>query len=321
MNSRPGNSRGFTLVELLVVIAIIAMLVTLLLPAVQAAREAARRASCLNNLKQLGLSAHNYHSALGRLPLSNSYNPGVDGTWSSEGGGMNRSWIVMLLPFIEEGSRYDQIDLDKRQLDPTRNESGVSNRSIVQQNLPMVLCPSDGDALIPKRRVDAASSIELALTCYAANIGDHNNGGLGVGHPPGWGNMSGVFTTSDVAHQTRGVISRYGWSASFKQIADGLSKTFLAGEVVPSWDGLQDWGHQNLATTAFPINHRNKDWANGVLVSGRDWAFQALYRSFHPGGAHFVICDGSVTFISESVNHATFRAYASRAGEEVFSDP
>ncbi len=308
---------AFTLVELLVVIAIIGVLVGLLLPAVQAAREAARRSECLNNLKQLALSAHNYHGARERLPISNSYNPGTDGTWSSEGGGMNRSWIVMLLPFAEERARFDQIDFTKRQLDPSLNASGVSNLSIVQQNLPFVLCPSDDEATEPKRRVDHASRIELALTCYAANIGDHNNGGLGVGHPPGWGNMGGRLDATEVALRTRGVISRYGWSAAFKEITDGLSRTFLAGEVVPSWDGLQDWGHQNLSTTAFPMNFRNQDWADGRLVSGRDWAYQALYRSFHPGGAQFALCDGSATFISENIDHASFRAYASRAGEEV----
>lgn len=315
------SAGGFTLVELLVVIAIIGVLVALLLPAVQAAREAARRASCLNNLKQLGLSAQNYHTTHDQLPISNSYNPGVNGTWNSQGGGMARSWIVVLLPFFEEGSRYDQIDLEKRQLDSSLNDSGVSNRSIIQQNLPAVLCPSDNVAITPKKRVDAATNIELALTCYAANIGDHNNGGLGVGQAPGWGNIGGVFTLNDVADKTRGVISRYGWSASFQQITDGLSNTFLAGEVVPSWDGLQDWGHQNLATTAFPINYRNQDWEDGVFVSGRDWTFQALYRSFHPGGAQFILCDGSGTFITDGINHATFRAYASRAGEEVSPEP
>ena len=174
---------------------------------------------------------------------------------------------------------------------------------------------------MPKRRVDAAKNLELALTSYAANIGDHHNGGLGVGLPPGWGNMGGAFTRHDVANQTRGVISRYGWSASHSQISDGLSNTFLCGEVIPSWDGLQDWGHQNLATTAFPINHRNQQWESGVFVSGRDWVYQALYRSFHPGGAQFALCDGSSTFISDSINHATFRAFASRAGEETSSAP
>ena len=233
---------------------------------------------------------------------------------------MNRSWIVMLLPFIEEQPRFDAIDQDRRQLDATVNASGVSNLEVVQQNLHVVLCPSDGGAIHPKTRVDAAANLEIALSCYGANIGDHHNGGLGVGHPPGWGNQ-GQSPPDVVEANTRGVISRYGWSAELKDIVDGLSKTFLCGEVLPEFDGLQDWGHQNLATTAFPINFRNRDWQEGLLVSGKDWAYQALYRSYHPGGANFALCDGSIMFLTEGIHHPRFRAFASRAGEEVVTDP
>ena len=311
---------GFTLVELLVVIAVIGILVSLLLPAVQAAREAARRSACGNNLRQVALAAHNYESTHRQLPIGNSYNTGIDGTWDSPGGRMYRSWIVPTLPFLEESSRYDLIDQNRNQLDDTVNASGVSNRWVVQQLLPVVICPADGGAEVSRTRVDAAAGIPLALTCYAANIGDHHNGGLGVGHAPGWGNQGSRATPDIVEERTRGVISRYGWSARFVEISDGLSKTFLCGEVVPDYDGLQDWGHQNLATTAFPINFRNADWEAGLLVSGRDWAYQALYRSFHPTGAQFAYCDGSVAFLTEGINHTLFRSRASRAGEEVIGE-
>ena len=323
-SSKVGGFRrfaGFTLVELLVVIAIIGVLVALLLPAVQSAREAAWRSSCTNNLRQLAIGAHNYHDVHKQLPLGNSYNTGSDGTWDGPGGRMHRSWIVMMLSFVEETARYDLIDQDKQQLDPTPNAAnGVSNLSVVMENLPLVLCPADAGAWLPANRVDAGSPHKLGLTCYAANIGDHHNGGLGVGHSPGWGNQGSSATPDIVRQSTRGVISRYGWSARFAEITDGLSHTILAGEVVPEWDGLQDWGHQNLATTAFPINYRNEDWASGRFVSGRDWAYQALYRSFHPGGANFALCDGSVKYIGDNINHAAFRGMASRAGEEAIVD-
>jgi prepilin-type N-terminal cleavage/methylation domain-containing protein/prepilin-type processing-associated H-X9-DG protein len=320
--------RGFTLVELLVVIAIIGILVALLLPAIQAAREAARRAQCLNQLKQIGLASLNYANVYKTLPAGNSYGPNASGYQSVKAGSrMQQSWILHLLPFIEESARYDQFDFDKRGTDTTLNDSGVSNLSILQQNLPAVLCPSDSGAAIPKLRVTEYDDykIILALTSYSANTGDHNNTG-GIGEDPPWGNQNPYFHPNELvplsrySEVTRGVISRWGWSAKIQQITDGLSKTFLSGEVIPDFDPWQDWGHQNWATTAYPINYRNSDYASGLLDPREQHADGAItFRSFHPGGAQFVFCDGSAHFINDNIEHAVYRAMASRAGDEALS--
>lgn len=304
LRSRGGRGSAFTLVELLVVITIIGILIALLLPAVQAAREAARRSQCSNNLKQWGIGLHNYHQANNILPLQNSYGTNA----------MHRSWMVGTLPYVEQTAIYQKINQSYDQLvniDP--GPPLVENLKMIQQNLSVALCPSDPPAKTPMTRADAASSITLALTCYAANVGNHYNSTDpqdGYHFSPGYGN--GANTASTV----RGVISRYGWSATFDEIRDGLSNTFLLGEVIPEWCNWEDWGHQNFATTAYPVNYRNQDFIKGTI--GRGNANECIgFRSFHPGGAYFLMCDGSAHFIAESIDFPrTYCGLASRKDGE-----
>ena len=291
--------RAFTLVELLVVITIIGILIALLLPAVQAAREAARRMTCSNNLKQIGLAIHNYEQAQKCMPVCWSYYLGYPNDPARR-----RSWTVMLLPYMEQQPLYDKFDMAKTNLEPP-------NLALIQENLAVALCPSDGKARTPLARTDAASGIVLALTSYAGNVGDHHNDtDEGNGYPPRYGNGSVSAST------TRGTISRYGYSATFAEITDGLSNTFAVGEVVPAWCVWEDWGHQSFATTAYPINHRNREFKTGALAP-TDHNNCIGFRSMHPGGAHFAFCDGSVHFVSETIDVRTYRGLASRAGGEV----
>jgi prepilin-type processing-associated H-X9-DG protein len=141
-------------------------------------------------------------------------------------------------------------------------------------------------------------------------VGDHHNAnGTANGFDPNYGNGS---TTSS---NTRGVISRYGYGARYAEITDGMPQTFLVGEVVPAWCNWQDWGHQSFATTAFPINWRNGDLQAGTLTGGTP-SDTIVFRSRHSGGATFLFCDGSVKFLSQSIDMVTYRALASRDGNE-----
>ena len=123
---------------------------------------------------------------------------------------MARSWTVLLLPYIEQDAMYKQIDLARTQLDTTVNASGVSNRSVIEKNLNLVLCPSDPSSATPRGRTDDASGITLGLTNYSGSVGDHRNGS-GTGTQLADGGWYDYGNSADNAAKTRGVITRYGY--------------------------------------------------------------------------------------------------------------
>ena len=340
--TRQSNRRlGFTLVELLVVIAIIGVLVALLLPAVQSAREAARRVQCQNQMRQIGIALQNYHDTNGQLPPGEYwyFNPDKKPT----AGWMSWGWMPKVMPFMEQANAMVGADLDYGST--VNNFQGVFNRDAIQRNVPGLLCPSN-----PYRDVTsenegfqalANSRNQIAETDYAACVGDYRNaGGAGDGldhtvdedgdgrpdYPP-FGN---VFASGSISnaypprYPTRGVINRFGWAAEFREIPDGLSNTFAVGECIGVWCLNQNYGTQSISTTAQPINHFNSFYLQGEenwpTNANPQWADAIAFRSLHPGGAHFIMCDASVHFVSENVDHATYRALASRDGGDIVQE-
>lgn len=332
---------GFTLVELLVVIAIIGILVGLLLPAVQAAREAARRMQCSNNLKQLGLSIHNYESAHKRLP-----NGSVDDDpkevsprrlWEA-GNHRKGTVLVKLLPFVEQTALFNSIDFSRDvelQLNAQAPFNTPGRADMRQISMPMYRCPSDGTS----QRV---LNQQNHLYNYSLCIGNNNmqgqfgcnlftsdsintratgilggnlfgNGANGHGHSGPYARPAGIS----------GVISRCDWSARFADISDGLSNTIAAGEILPSCHdhhrGGGGWYNSNgqwTATTA-RINF-NTCGKQGVRDNQsncndfRTWNTSGGFKSDHTGGANFVLADGSVQFFSQSIDYLSYQQMGSR---------
>src|SRR5262245_4590203 len=206
--------RGFTLIELLVVIAIIAVLIALLLPAVQSAREAARRAQCTNNLKQIGLAVHNYHSGHGSIPPSGTrsagwygYQPGMDFV-------QQYSMKTHLLPYLEQQAVFNAFNMMQNPGPlaagtPIQAYGGAVNSTAYLTNIPGFLCPSDANP----------GNVSVANTNYPNNIGG-NRAYAQVGWTP-----NGPFYQMSWDTAIRDVIS-------FDDISDGLSSTAIFSEWV-----------------------------------------------------------------------------------------
>jgi prepilin-type N-terminal cleavage/methylation domain-containing protein len=279
---------GFTLVELLVVIAIIGILIALLLPAVQAAREAARRAQCTNNLKQIGLALHNYHDTFKSFPpgwiVPNNTGPG------NRCGGLG--WQTFLLPFIEQRSLHDAIS--------------PNNQNVV---LDIGNGPNAGGAVIDSYR--CPSSV-MSDRVTAANSGDDQLNGFGVSNYLGcYGtdNVGGQGVTS-VPTTPNGSFHRE-LSRKFSDYLDGTSNTFVVGEVegpnpaatgnreYPIWIGIAN-NVSNVCRATTKAQYLNKpETTSGNTPYFKD---RDSFGSQHPGGAMFLLGDGSCHYISENID-------------------
>ena len=269
--------RAFTLVELLVVIAIIGILVSLLLPAVQSARGAARRMQCSNNLKQLGLAMHSYHAANGVFPMGHI---------------PHRYWTfrVALLPYIEQGNAFQLVDYkgphcyDAYDGVPDEEDLGAVDMSIFS-------CPSD------------------------SHSGEVYTGGL-------WG-RDGLHVSTQYLGVSGTEYNKYDGvlfndsSVRIDDIRDGTTNTICIGERgIP--DGLY-WGWIICAVGSDGGGNRDAVLSTGLgLSSGSpDGTHNGHFWSHHPGGAFFCLGDGSVQFLSESIDFQLFQDLSTIAGGEV----
>lgn len=334
---------AFTLVEMLVVISIIGILVALLLPAVQAAREAARRVTCQNNLKQIGLALHSYHTNWDRFPPSSVWNL-KDGLTLIDSGTphakMKETWVVLLLPYLEQKGLYDSIDRNRYMTDPV-------NAPARGTRLAVMLCPSDRYNDLPfmgsANSVTAPLGDNWARCNYGANgspgymgYGVHNGGSqlCEFQSASGWSrDLKGKLNWN--RNELRGVMGANA-SAGIRHIGDGTSHTIAVAEIrvgVVPFDIRGVWALGGGGPSAIwacgyigddrgPNNNyvaADDIWACAEIqaavggqealanlgmgcYSGHGNNRQAAPRSLHPGGIYVCFCDGSVDWISDYVD-------------------
>jgi prepilin-type N-terminal cleavage/methylation domain-containing protein/prepilin-type processing-associated H-X9-DG protein len=315
--------RGFTLIELLVVIAIVAVLIGLLLPAVQSAREAGRRAQCVNNLKQIALALHNYENANGTFPM---------GAWRqivTQGRLQGNyfagpSFFVALTPYLEQAAIFSAYNSQV-------SNYTAQNTTVAGFGLSTLWCPSDGAIVNLRHDYSAAdcatydcSPMPMYYSSYAGSMGTWTY----------WPSKHDAYLVQKLS-QMNGVIFYIGWPSGISpingvpnpgsvspvklaSIIDGTSNTMILSERAHGMlsrnlgpDGFVDFSCYNwwqsgnygdtMFTTFYPINpwKRLNDTV-GYLIQGD--AYPMAASSFHPGGANFAFCDGSVRFLKETIN-------------------
>ncbi len=296
---------GFTLVELLVVIAIIGILVALLLPAIQAAREASRRSSCSNNVKQLGLAVHNYHDTFRIFPAGSLSSAPINYTtanWCSTGtAAQSRApWTVLVLPFIEKSAQHELFDFGL-QFTSTSNVPGAAvNHAQFSVNNASYQCPSD-----PNSKRDNNNC------CYFGVQGGGTAPNCVTQAP------SRVFFVNGVLYHNS--------ACGFSDVLDGTSNVFMIGETkyCLTKGGRADGFHAGwaaatkldsfgmplvLAAAMLPINGYPDHGGNSDTLNYQT----RLFGSFHPGGCQFALCDGSVRFVSETLDINVYQRVAVR---------
>ncbi len=327
------NYRGFTVIELLVVIAIIGVLVGLLLPAVQAAREAARRMQCGNNLKQVGLALHNYESVYQVWPAQSS-GPSQGRNFIAKRG----SWFTAILPFMEQNGLYSSFD-------DGRHWHDSANKVAVDTEVPMLKCPS-----VPDRRgfewtvlVDYANATTTSATLtprdfYDGATTDYANVG-GIGNQ-----LNAVLPPAQRHHDPLNCGILKSTAVKLSDVPDGLSNTILVtecaarpemyqnGRLVADGATPKTWSGSSSVTRPFPTGGVWASHNKGFVVDGSQPDGNTAIRpgtcsincsndnevySFHVGGAHTLLADGSVRFLTSSLPIELLAALVSRNGHEV----
>ncbi len=322
---KPEFRSGFTLIEVLVVIAIIGTLLALLLPAVQAVREAARRTQCRNNLKQFGLALHQYHESHatmppgylfgGPIPVSAAplnLRPSSPSSYMFDGWpppppvpppqDPGWSWITMLLPHLGQTGLYRQIDLNL----PVRSPV---NAGKVMQPLPLATCPSDsGFGVFTVLRMDGSTLTDANTTSYVAVFGKY---GL-INVNPDDGN--GAFQRNSRVRS--------------QDIRDGLSQTIVVGEraalfTKAPWAGVMTTGTVRTTPGApvFTSTIEESPCMALARIGSRTLndRFSEPYDFFsaHDGQVFFLLADGSVRPIGTGINLEILHSLATRSGGEV----
>jgi prepilin-type N-terminal cleavage/methylation domain-containing protein/prepilin-type processing-associated H-X9-DG protein len=318
--------RGFTLIELLVVIAIIAILIALLVPAVQKVREAAARTQCQNNLKQLALATIAYADSNNhKLPPGGAMGaPGTSTAWNSGDWGDDRgTWLIYTLPYMEQTALYNTIQTaaggpiatTSHSIETARNK-GVFNTV----RLPYGSCPSDDYTDANNRNCNYVAS--LGPQCAIGNCGSNPNQQFCTGTNFGWGYpASPDHGNSPNAGDIRGLFNRVGAAMLFPaSIPDGTSNTIMLGEALKGvHDHLRNVGFEHFnggqshVTTIIPINYVMPEKMTGSCpITGQNWNISWGFSSRHTGGANFAFADGSIHFLSQSIDHGTYQKLGCR---------
>jgi prepilin-type N-terminal cleavage/methylation domain-containing protein/prepilin-type processing-associated H-X9-DG protein len=325
---------GFTLVELLVVIAIIGILVALLLPAIQAAREAARRMSCSNNLKQVGDAELGYEGVKKVYPPAR---PGPDKTGADEvvsvgfpPGGFRKdgfkgyqrtgvSGFVLILPFMEEQSLYDQFDIDRGDGVWLSAYAGISWRTLAKEKAiatrpSVMVCPSN--LTEPKTTLNQDWNEIPATGTYAFCAGHRGPKPLNL-----------TLNACRIKHHNSG-LHLYWTRRAVKKILDGTSKTFSVGEIIAGHtiDSSNRWTYAYRYLDCYRTTNVALNTPPGVdAVSlpaddGEAANANGGFASPHPGGGHFLFADGHVDFITDDIDLDTYQNYSTINGPPVDHD-